>query len=231
MVRFLVVFCIILVELELDYEIYSYFHKKTQREFLKVFFSAIFQTHENQQRPSFSHFLTDKGPNIVSQYDFWTINIFTSLGLTLKMFIFLFIFSEILSPSVARKFFSWTKHDRKINFKLFWIQRVQIVIGCHVYFHRNTRNTESSFWYKSVLSMYFSTVFQKRIFQFSQWNYIETYKYLYSLDSEKSKPPFLSFFVKGKKSPGQTRPQNFGQKIRKMIIFKANPRLVKIVII
>jgi hypothetical protein len=48
---------------------------------------------------------------------------------------------------------------------------VQIVIGCHVYFQKNTENAEGSFWYKSGLSMYFSTIFQKlgfRIFQFSQ---------------------------------------------------------------
>jgi hypothetical protein len=66
-----------------------------------------------------------------------------------------------------------------------------------------------------------------RIFQFSQWNYIETYNYLYLLDSEKSKVYFFSIFCPGKK----IRPQNFRQKIRKMIIFKANPRLVKIIIV
>jgi hypothetical protein len=40
------------------------------------------------QNPIKPHFLTDKGPNIVSQYDFWTITIFTSPGLALKMVIF-----------------------------------------------------------------------------------------------------------------------------------------------
>jgi hypothetical protein len=35
-------------------------------------------------------------------------------------------------------------------------------------------------------------------------------------------------FFPGKKIPG---PQNFGKKIRKMTIFKANTRLVKIVIV
>jgi hypothetical protein len=37
--------------------------------------------------------------------------------------------------------------------------------------------------------MYLSTFSQKlgfRILQFPQWNYIETYNYLYSLDLEKS---------------------------------------------
>ena len=46
--------------------------------------------------------------------------------------------------------------------------------------------------------LYFSTFFQKlgfRISQFSQWNYIETYNYLYLLDSEKSKVYFLSCYV------------------------------------
>ena len=38
---------------------------------------------------------------------------------------------------------------------------------------------------------------------------------------------FLSCFVQEKKIPGHTRPQNFGQKNRKMTIFKANPRIVK----
>jgi hypothetical protein len=63
--------------------------------------------------------------------------------------------------------FSCTKHDKKINFGLFWIQRVQIVISCYVYFQRNTRNTESGFWYKSVCSMYFSTLLQKLGFEYS----------------------------------------------------------------
>jgi hypothetical protein len=47
------------------------------------------------------HF-TDKGPNIVGLYDFWTIDIFTSLGLALKMVIFRFFLSNVLGPSVAR---------------------------------------------------------------------------------------------------------------------------------
>ena len=81
--------------------------------------------------------------------------------------------------------------------------------------------------------MYFSTSFQKlgfRFLQFSQWNYIKTYNFLYSLDSEKSIVYYSILFCPGKKFPGHTRPQNFGQKIRKkwkMTIFKANPRLVK----
>ena len=41
---------------------------------------------------------------------------------------------------------------------------------------------------------------------------------------------FFIMFCPGK-NPGHTRPQNFGQKNRKMTIFKANPRLVKIVIV
>ena len=79
--------------------------------------------------------------------------------------------------------------------------------------------------------MYFSTFFQKlrfRIFQFSQWNYIETYNYLYWLDSEKSKVYYFINFCPRKKNPGYTRPQNFGQKDpKKMTIFKANPRLLE----
>jgi hypothetical protein len=38
-------------------------------------------------------------------------------------------------------------------------------------------------------------------------------------------------FCRGKNVPGHTRPQNFGQKIRKITIFKTNPRLIKIVIV
>jgi hypothetical protein len=86
--------------------------------FEKPFFSAIFQTHENQKSSRFRHFLTDKGPNIVNQYDFWAIIIFTSLGLALKMIIFGFFcpkFWDLVWPG----FFSWTKHDRRINFRLF----------------------------------------------------------------------------------------------------------------
>jgi hypothetical protein len=41
-------------------------------------------------------FLTDKVPNIVGQYDFWTITIFTRLELALKMVIFRFFF--VLGP-------------------------------------------------------------------------------------------------------------------------------------
>jgi hypothetical protein len=51
------------------------------------------------------------------------------------------------------------------------------------------------------------------------------------LDSEKSKVYFfLSWFVQ-EKNPGHIRSQNFGQKIRKITIFNANPWLVKIVIV
>jgi hypothetical protein len=83
--------------------IYSYFHKKRNVSFEKPFFSAIFQTHKNQKMPSFWHFLTDKGPNIISQYDLWTITISTSLGLALKIVIFRIFLSEVLGPSLARK--------------------------------------------------------------------------------------------------------------------------------
>jgi hypothetical protein len=37
----------------------------------------------------------------------------------------------------------------------------------------------------------------------------------------------LYHFLSVKKFPGHTRPQNFGEKNRKMTIFKANSRLVK----
>ena len=57
-----------------------------------------------------------------------------------------------------------------------------------------------------------------------------TYDYLYLLDSEKSKAYFPSYFVQ-EKNPGHTRPQNFGPKNSKNDHFKANPRLVKIVIV
>jgi hypothetical protein len=39
----------------------------------------------------------------VNQYDFWTITIFTGLGLGLKIVIFSNFFAEVLGPSVARK--------------------------------------------------------------------------------------------------------------------------------
>jgi hypothetical protein len=58
-------------------------------------------------------FVTDKGPNIVSQYDFWTITIFTRLGLALKTNIFRIFLSKVFVPSVARNYFSTIKHDKK----------------------------------------------------------------------------------------------------------------------
>jgi hypothetical protein len=83
---------------------------------------------------------------------------------------------------------------------------------------------------------FFKTFFQKLGSDFSsflmQWNYIKTYNCLYSLDSEKSKIYFFyHFFSRKCFFPGYTRSQNFGQKNRKMTIFKAIPRLVKIVIV
>ena len=60
------------------------------------------------------------------------------------MIIFRIFLSEILGPSVARNFFSWTQHDKKINFRLFWIKQVQIVIGFDVISLRKLEN--SSFW-------------------------------------------------------------------------------------
>ena len=147
-------------------------------------------------------------------YDFWTITIFTSLKLALKWSFFNY-FVQIFGPSVARKFFFDDKPWQKINFRLFWIQQVQIVIGCHIYFQRNTRYTESSFWYKSIFSMYFLTFFHKlgfRIFQFSQWNYINTYNCLYLLDSEKSKVYFLSCFVVEKKFLATLGPKALDEK-------------------
>jgi hypothetical protein len=53
----------------------------------------------------FDIFFTDKNPNIVSQYDFWTKTIFTSLKLSLKRSFFGYFLSEVLGPSVARFFF------------------------------------------------------------------------------------------------------------------------------
>jgi hypothetical protein len=150
------------------------------------------------------------------------------------MVIFRFFLSKVLGPSVASKFFFWTKHDKKINFRLFWIQQVQIVIDCHVYFQRNTRNTEGSFWYKSVLSMYFSTIFQKLGFRISSFLSEIILKPITTCTRWIQKSLnviFLSCFVQERNSPGHTRLQNFGQKNRKMTIFKANFRLVKIVIV
>jgi hypothetical protein len=78
--------------------------------------------------------------------------------------------------------------------------------------------------------MYFSTFFQKLgflFFQFSQWNYIETYNYLYLLDSKKSKVYFFIMFCPRKKNLATLGLKTSDKKIWKIIIFKANPRLVK----
>jgi hypothetical protein len=64
------------------------FIKKTQRGFWEAFFQRIILDSLKPIKTNFWHFLTDKGPNIVSQYDFWTIAIFTSLKLALKIIIF-----------------------------------------------------------------------------------------------------------------------------------------------
>jgi hypothetical protein len=48
---------------------------------------------------------SSKGPNIINQYEFWTITTSTSLGLALQMIIFRIFLSEVLGPSVAMIFF------------------------------------------------------------------------------------------------------------------------------
>jgi hypothetical protein len=52
--------------------------------------------------------------------------------------------------------------------------------------------------------------------EFSQLNQIETYNYLYLLGSKKRKFYLFIMVYRGKKIPGHTRSQNFGQKIRKI---------------
>jgi hypothetical protein len=144
--------------------------------FEKPFFSAIFQTHKNQQMPSFWHFLTNKGPNIVSQYDLWKITIFTSLGLALKMVIFRIFLSEVLGPSVARKKIPGQNMIKKINFGPFWIQQVQIVIVMPCIFSENYEKYGRQFLVQRrsfYVFLLFFNIFQKLgflFFQFSQWN-------------------------------------------------------------
>jgi hypothetical protein len=60
--------------------------------------------------------LTDKGPNILSEYDFWTITTFTNLGLALKMVIFRIFCSKFWGLIWPGSFFSTTKHTKKVNF-------------------------------------------------------------------------------------------------------------------
>jgi hypothetical protein len=88
---------------------------KTQREFWEAFFSAIFLTHENQLRSRFWHFLTDKGPNMVIRYDFWTTNIFTSL----KNCNFSDFVVRSFGVYCGQDFFYTTNYDKKIIFRLF----------------------------------------------------------------------------------------------------------------
>ena len=60
---------------------------------------------------------------------------------------------------------------------------------------------------------------------------METYDCLYLLDSEKSKVDFFYHGLSWKKIPGHTRPKTSNHKNGKVAIFKANFRLVKIVIV
>jgi hypothetical protein len=63
-------------------------------------------------------------------------------------------------------------------------------------------------------------------------NGLETYNYLYLLDSEKFRVYFFTMVCPGiKKNHGHTRPKTLNKKNRKMTIFKANSRLVKIAIV
>jgi hypothetical protein len=57
------------------------FIKKTQREFSEAFFQSNISDSQKPIKAKILTFFTDKSPNNVSEYDFWTITIFTSLGL------------------------------------------------------------------------------------------------------------------------------------------------------
>jgi hypothetical protein len=74
----------------------------------------------------------------------------------------------------------------------------------------------------------------KNVFRISRISlkiYMSTYDYLYSLDSEKSKVYFFIMFCQGKKILATLDPRTSDKKIRKITTFKANPRIVKIVIV
>jgi hypothetical protein len=77
-------------------------------------------------------FFTDKGSNNVCQYDFWAINIFTSLGLSLKMVIFRFFcakFWGLLWP--GKKF-----HGQKIIKKYRLFLNPTSANSCRLYIFR-----------------------------------------------------------------------------------------------
>jgi hypothetical protein len=59
-----------------------------QREFWEAFFQRNISDSRKPIKAKILSFFTDKAPNIVNQYDFWTITIFTSLGLALKIVFF-----------------------------------------------------------------------------------------------------------------------------------------------
>jgi hypothetical protein len=138
------------------------------------------------------------------------------------MVIFRIFLSKVLGPSVARIFFAW-----KISFRLFWIQKVQIVVGLDVI---TLKIRNSSFWkffekYIEKMLLYY------KLLSVSLWKYIWQTMTICTCLIKKSLTISFIFLIIicPRKDPGQTWPQNFGQKIQKMIISKANPRLVKIV--
>jgi hypothetical protein len=94
--------------------------------------------------------------------------------------------------------------------------------------HRLREIRKAGFDTKSFFLCIFQHFFKKLGFwfsQFSQWNYIETYNYLYSLDSKVYF--FYHVLSRSENFLATLGPKTSDQKIRKMTIFKANLRLVK----
>jgi hypothetical protein len=70
-----------------------YLHKNAAC-FEKPFFQRNISDSRKPLKAKILTFFTDKTPNIVSQYDLWTVTIFTSLGLALILAAATYIFHK-----------------------------------------------------------------------------------------------------------------------------------------
>jgi hypothetical protein len=172
---------------------------------------------------------------------------------------------------MARNFFSWTNHDKKINFWLFWIQKEQIVISFMKFYWENwkirnptlikkcelqTQNCVSSgtirapiepillncrlncirfllgqFLKKCWKILERTLLHQKllSVFLVFLWKY--TWWPICTCWIRKSQKFIFYHVLSRKKILAILGPKTSDKKIQKMKIFKANPRLVKIVIV
>jgi hypothetical protein len=115
------------------------------------------------------------------------------------MDIFRMFLSEHLGPSVARKFFSWTKHDKNNKLWTFLNPTSTNNYRFRCNFTEKTGKIGILVFEKKCWKIHRKDAFvPKTAFRISLKLYIATYNYLYSLDWEKSKVFFI-MFCPGKK--------------------------------